>query len=94
MQRMLKMMTIITKLNKKTTTSRTDQMMTKIKKITMINQTKSNKAQMEKMTTKIQANNFRTMTIHDTLLKIFRLNSKHLARKHSKRKSKPTPKDC
>lgn len=89
-------MTIIIMSRKKTTTSRTDQMIrTRIKKITMINHTKSsNKAQMERTIAEMKTNNFKTMTIHDTSLKTFRLNSTHLASRHFKKKSKPTPKDC
>lgn len=84
---------IIIMSKRRTTTNRTGRMTIRTKMVIVI-LIKSNKAQMEKTTTKIQTNNFRKMTIHDTSLKTFRLNSTHRASRHFKKKFKSTPKDC
>ena len=48
---------------------------------------------MERMTTKIKANNFRMMTTLDISLRTFKPNSMHRASRHFKKKFKLTPKD-
>lgn len=50
---------------------------------------------MEKIkTTKTRINNFKTMMTQDISLRTFKPNSMHLASRHSRKRSKPTLKDC